>query len=310
MNKSVQILLLIALFPMIGNAREETLEERKQRIVRKYMRQSVDITQSDMMIPSGVVEDERIIDSEKYQDAKVSLQREDTSASPMMPPPQRPRPVPRADSNWLLGSMDETADASDPYADLYTDPYASSSIDSGEDLWSTWDTASETQASPTRQDRGYNPYAQTDGNRGMTDGRSQQIYSANGQQQNSGFGSSYSGRTGIFGQSRPTSGYNLQGNGTRSYGSDPSEGLLSSTYPQLDSSSEEEQSSTTQGYQPYKSPYVLQREQRSQQWGSQQQSTQEYKRQDSYQQFKDRNKTWNPTQDDAYINEMIQTPTR
>lgn len=309
MNKPVQILLLIALFPMIGTAREETLEERKQRIVRKYLRENLVITQSDMVVPSDLPEDERITDSEKFMDVEVGLDKHDASAAPFIPPP-RPRPVPRADSNWLLDT-DETADASDPYAD----PYASSLQNSGEDLWSTWDNPSVQLESPTRQDRSYNPYARTDSNQGMQDGRSQQNYSSYGQQQDSGYGSAYSGRTDLFGQPRQTdrsvyssSGFNLQGNSPRTYGSDPSEGLLSSPYPQLDSSSPEEQKP---GYQPYKSPYVQQHEQRSRQWGSPvQQPKQEYKRQDSYQQFKERNKTWNPTQDDAYTSELMQQPKR
>ena len=312
MNKPVQILLLIALFPMIGMAREETLEERKQRIVRKYLREDLAITQSDMVVPTDLPEDERIKDSEKFLDAEVDLQKHDASATPMMPPPQRPRPVPRADSNWLLDT-EETADASDPYAD----PFASSSMDFG----SEWNTPSEQRETGTsRRERSYSPYARSDSSRGMIDGRSQQDPSASGQQQGSGYGSSsiYSGRSDLFGQSRQDerstyeSGVNLQNSRARTYGSDPSEGLLVSPYPQLDaSSSREERKPGAQGYKPYRSPYDQQREQRAQQRGSQvQPQKQEYKRSDSYQQFKDRNKTWDPTQDDAYISEMMQQPKR
>lgn len=311
MNKPVQILLLFAFLPMLGMAREETLEERKQRIVRKYLRENATITQSDLVVPSDLpVEDEQVTDSEQFKDAEVDLQRHEGAATPIMPPQQRP--VPRANSNWLLDDMDEEADGSNPYAD----PYSSGSIDSGDNLWSAWDGTSSRDTQTTRQNRNTDsyrndPYSRQDSNRGIFGGRQQQEYSTGGQQ-GSGFGAS--SRTGIFGreqqsgQSGYSSGLNLQGSQTRTYGSDPSEGMLSTPLPQIDSSSrKDEQRRSSQGYQPYKSPYEQQREERRQQQrGTVPKPEQpEFKRPDSYQQWKERNKTWDPTQDDAYISEMM-----
>lgn len=298
MNKPVQILLLFALLPMVGMAREETLEERKQRIVRKYLRENMTITQSDMYVPSDLPsEDEEIINSEKFQGVDIGIEREEGSPSQIIrPPQQRPMPVPRADSNWLLDNSDEI---DDPYADPYADPFSSGAMDSG----SPWDTYSGTE-SPQKDKRSdpyrYDPNQRQDENQAMTDG-----------QQRSGFGSSsgFSGRADSFGQqqrerSTYSSGLDLQKR-NRTYGSDPSEGLLTSPYPQLDASSSKD-AERTQGFQPYKSPYDTQREKRSQQWGAQPEQKQpDYQRPDYQQQWKERNKTWDPTQDDAYTSEMM-----
>jgi hypothetical protein len=301
---------------MVGTAREETLEERKQRIVRKYLRERMTITQSDMLVPSDLPEDERVTASETFKDVAIDLKAQEGSPTVIIPPPQMPRPVPQTDNNWLLDSMAENTDPTDPYAD----PFAASRIDSGDDLWSSYDSTSG-QSESSMRGQEYdpyrdNPYAQEGEKRGIFGGRSQEAYSSR-EQQNPMRGSSsvYSSREDLYGsQQRDRSTYNsslnLPGNrGTRTYGSDPSEGLLTSPFSPSETSTsrEDERSRSTQGYQPYKSPYQQQREeQRQWQQGKQQQTAPEFSRPDSYQQWKERNKTWDPTADDAYINESMQ----
>lgn len=314
MNKSVQILILLALFPTLGMAREETLEERKQRIVRKYLRESMTLEQSGMIVPSDLPEDERVTDSEKFKDAEISLQREDGSPTAAVLPPRPPRPVARrANSNWLLDTDEGTTDA-------YGNPVTASTIDSGDDLWSAWDGSSEKKATSEidRQDRrSYDPsrnspYSRQNAERGTADAQNAQnaLY---GNQPNSRYGRTEdANRTDLFGRTRSdySSGLNVQGTGSNPYGSDPEQGMLTSPFPQLNSSGQERSSleqERRQSYKPYQSSYDKQREERSQQQQyTQPQQQQEFKRPDSYQQWKERNKTWDPTADDAYLNETMQ----
>ncbi|MDF7826301.1 hypothetical protein P4B35_19895 [Pontiellaceae bacterium B12227] len=309
MNKSVQILILLALFPMLGMAREETLEERKQRIVRKYLRERMSIDQSDMVVPSALPEDERITDSEKFKDAEVDLQRQSGTTAPVVPPPVQARPVPRrTEKNWLL---DDTEEVTDAFGNR-VDPYTAAPIDSGDDLWSAWDGTDRRESSIAsefdRNDRkSYDPtqnspYSRQNAQRNTAEGNA--LY---GNQQNSG-----TTRTDLFGRraSEYNSSLSTPGERTRTYGSDPEQGMLASPYPQLNPLNQER---TTTGddlrrqYKPYQSPYEKQREERRlKQSGTPVQKKQEFKRPDSYQQWKERNKTWDPTDDDAYINEMMQ----
>jgi len=52
MKRTVQtVLILTLLAPLCCVAREETMEERKQRIMRKYLRERSSIFQSPKIIP-------------------------------------------------------------------------------------------------------------------------------------------------------------------------------------------------------------------------------------------------------------------
>ena len=304
MNKPVQIVILLALLPLPGLAREETLEERKQRIVRKYLREQATITQSDMIVPSDLPEDERITDSEKFKTAEGSLDREESIAAPVLPAP-RPVPVPRADANWLLGDAEEIAEL-----DMFGNP-VEGSVDTESDFWSAWSGESETSKKQSRSDRRYDPY-----NRGDERSAGREEQSRSYQQESRFGGSSYSGGTDIFGrrQTQPesTTGFGVQDT-TRSYGFSTDQGLLTSPYQQMDENgnlspglSEKER---LQGFQPYKSPYSKREEQRQQNsWSTQQgkEQNEQYQRQDSYQQWKNRQNEYDPTADDAYINQMMQ----
>jgi hypothetical protein len=307
MTKTIQILLLCALFPMIGNAREETMEERKTRIVRKYLRERMTITQSDIVVPSDLLEDEQITDSEKFKEQDGSILRQEDGAASPLPQPPRPQPVPRVDSNWLLSDMGEGSDdfssSSDPYGT------AAGGFDDGSS-WSSWENGSgtESMADSARRDSRNDPYVSEDSRRGVMPER--QATSLFGRRPDSTYsGSSFSSRTDSFNPSPERSTYynsslNLQGNQGSAYGSDPSQGMLTSPFSQVDGSSTERQ--TPSGYKPYQSPYAQERERRQQQRGViPQTSSQEFTRPDAYEQWKGRSNSWDPTKDDAYINEMM-----
>ncbi|MDZ8118832.1 hypothetical protein [Pontiella agarivorans] len=304
MNKSVQILLALALFPLVVNARKETLEERKQRIVRKYLRENAAITQSDMVVPSEMEEDERVLDSEKLKEVKDnSLQREDVSGKPFIPPPPQPRPVPRENANWLFGDAEEEVTE----FDMYGNP-VDSSVDNDDSLWS-WDRAEKEKPERRRE-----TYSRSDG-RGDGSVRDSKSSGAGAWGQPDRNSSIFQTDSALFGRSRNMdrggsgTDFGLQGKSRRTYGSDPEEGLLS-PFPQYRSSGETKSSGfgtpSQQAHQPYKSTYEQEREQRQKQWNGLNQNLEkqedQFKRTDSYKQWKDRNKSYDPLSDDAYLN--------
>jgi len=303
MNKSVQILILIALFPMIGSAREETLEERKQRIVRKYLQEKATVTQSDIMVPSELEEDERITDSEKFSEARVSLERQEAGAKPMVAPPPAPRPAPRADANWLLQATDETAEL-----DMFGNP-----INSSADSWSSWGSTETERSEAGTSERRTDSYTRED----------RSSFSARGQQATTrdAYGRTTSSTVrprerDIFGrtatpesESTPSTGFRLDRT-PRTFGSSPDQGLLNNSFGQVRTpGTEDPRRSETQRsgtYTPYMSPYQKQREKQNQPtWSTQRSDTEQYERKDSYEKWKGRQNEFDPTADDAYINDMM-----
>lgn len=105
MYKSIQLLLVLSLLaPVIGEASEETLEERKKRIMRKYLRVRSEMVQSDLYVPEEADEevDVDIADTDHLQSAKIAIERHEPGMSPM------PMPVPRRavrqkkDTSWMI----------------------------------------------------------------------------------------------------------------------------------------------------------------------------------------------------------------
>jgi hypothetical protein len=155
MTKAIQILLLAAfLFPMFGSAQEETLEERKKRVTRKYLRERMNVSQSEMVVPEDLTEDVRVLDSEKFKEATVDLQRQAATTPPPPPMPRRPMPE-QADSNWLLNDIDNKE------VDLYADPFAPSkpSDDRPDYRSMIRDRKSDDQATGSSRSSIYDPYA-------------------------------------------------------------------------------------------------------------------------------------------------------
>ncbi|MEI6891420.1 MAG: hypothetical protein V5783_04525 [Pontiella sp.] len=294
MNKSVQILLLFALLPSIGMAREETLEERKTRIVRKYLREQMTIEQSNIVVPDEIGEDERIIDSEKFKEVESDLQRQGDITTPMMMPPRRlQRPMPRANSNWLLNDDEDLTDDADSY----------SGIDSADNLWSDWGEATHENSAPSHEQ----------GTQGSYDpGRNESFRS-----EDSGIES----RTGLFGRTQDASSYssglnrygsriNTYGTRINTYGSDSEQEMLASPFSRFNASGRSSLSTEQereQGYKPYVSPYAQQRADRLLPESSRaSQAQEEFQRPNAYEQWKQRDDTWDPTSDDAYLNEIMQ----
>lgn len=311
MKRGVQILLLVTcMLPVLAGAREETMEERKRRITRKYLRERVDITYSDRAVPEAQLEDETVLDSEKFKEAQVELQRQEPGAA-MPPPMRRPTPQPMENSNWLLT---EESEQDDPYADPFADPFAlkDSKDDSrSPDLWSNWNAKSDTSPySGTQRESRFN--WRGDGNPSSS-------------QPSGGYGAT---RQGIFGSRDTFSGstrpgypqQNDQSSGSidaldlsreKSFNPALDQTRLQSPFPiRTDSSrngSFETEVQPRQGtYTPHKSPYEQQREQRKKQWGNYTEPQQEYRRPDRYQQWKKKSQpTFDPMSDDAYIEEMM-----
>ncbi len=285
---------------MLGNARDETLEERKQRITRKYLRERAAVTQSDLTVPTDMLEDERVTESEKFAETMVDLDRQESAAAPIMPPPPTV-PVPRTDANWLLDGADEITDF-----DAYGNP-VESSIDSGGDLWSAWGTETESREQQRSESRRYDPYSREE--RGIYGNRDERSIRGT----ISGGPASAETRSDLFGrrQSQPTytTGFGLQGD-RRTYGPSPEQGLLNSTFGQRSSGTESDPVSTESerelNYTPYKSPYQQKKELQNQPtWSTSGSEQEQYKRSDSYEQWKTRKKAWDPTADDAYVDELM-----
>ena len=71
---------------------------------------------------------------------------------------------------------------------------------------------------------------------------------------------------------------------------------------------DDKSSRSATGYTPYRSPYETRQEQRQQPQEPESMQPQEpgFSRQTPYQKWKDDNQGWDPTADDAYLNELMQ----
>lgn len=298
------------------------MAERRQRIMRKYLRNHSNIAQSDLEVPGVQLEDEGLVESEHYKNTPISLQRKASGTSIPPPPPRRPPPQ-TGNSNWLL--------AADP---LLTDPFA------------------------LPGDREEPAKKKTDGS---TWGREQESSSYGGVQYESWFGSRNKGaglgngsRNGSRQEGLSTSrGYNPFSFGGKSFGSQqqesapyssrysslfgrkPEASSFGSGYGTLDFSRERTEDPTLnqgglqipfsrestlsvngalgvdrkgQTYVPYKSFYETRRQQQQNQqppWGGQTQQKPEYKRVDPYKAWKKRTPVYDPMGNDAFVNEHL-----
>ena len=104
MNKVFIFIIYLLLVSICSEAAEETLEERKRRIMRKYAPLKTTITQSNMEVVGAFSEDESVIASEIMQVEDLQFEREDPNRM-IRPPAVRPNPQ-QSQSNWLLPSED------------------------------------------------------------------------------------------------------------------------------------------------------------------------------------------------------------
>lgn len=102
MHKVFIFIIQLLLISICGEAAEETLEERKKRIMRKYGSIKTTIMQSDMEVVNVFNEDERVIASEIMQVDDLQFEREEPNRM-IRPPVVRPN-MQQNQSNWLLDS--------------------------------------------------------------------------------------------------------------------------------------------------------------------------------------------------------------
>ncbi len=309
MKRSVQILLLFACsVSLFAGAQEETMEERKRRITRKYLQKRVDLTQGDMVVPDTAVENEEVLSSEKFKDPQVALQRQEPGARMPAPSPQRPRPS-AANRNWLLAGDPE---AEDPYANPFARKETKDEPKKQTD-WTTWGT--EREASPYTS-----PYTLAEGesrfNWRSYDSKRQgglfgsQDTSSEGIQ--SAFQSQYPARDGrsLYGQQResqtPYSTGGLDFSRDKTFDSTLIQNpFLRETTPSTDQSFGFG-SRKQPGYTPYKSPFQTQLDHRKEQWKSYTEPGQKSPKQDPYKKWKEQNpQQFDPMRDDAFIDELM-----
>ena len=101
MHKVFIFIIQLLLISICGEA-EETLEERKKRIMRKYGSIKTTIMQSDMEVVNAFNEDERVIASEIMQVDDLQFEREEPNRM-IRQPVVRPN-MQQNQSNWLLDS--------------------------------------------------------------------------------------------------------------------------------------------------------------------------------------------------------------
>ncbi len=286
------------------------MAERRQRIMRRYLRERSNIVQSDLEVPVARPEDEVLAESEQYKETQINLQHQAAGTPMPPPPPPRQPPAQTKNSNWLL--------AADP---LLSDPFSPADTKEAPKKTTDW-SIREQEQSPyggvqyeswfsrrnkeapvenrsrygSRQEglstsRGYNPFSFG----GNSFGTQQQETAPWSRKQEGSSGSGF----GTLDLSRE-----------RTYNPNQNQDYLQSPLFPLPSPSANRSNGTKtkrQGYVPYKSPYETRRQQQQQQqrWGGQNQQEQEYKRVNPYQEWKKRTPVYDPTDNDAFINEHM-----
>jgi hypothetical protein len=283
------------------------MEERKRRVTRKYLRERTNIVQGDAEVPFEDTADESVIDSERFVQPEVDFQRQEPP-----PPPAPPRPLPvEGNEDWLL-TVDPMTD--DPYADPFSKAAPEDSSRKKED-WLTWGMEPNPSSfGGVQRDSWYDrrsqeaehPQSYDLRRESLLKSRDPRSFSSEGkqpgfQQQESIMG----GYPELFGrQQKGQSGHTGTGlDLLYDKGFNPTLDQSRSAQPG-DRPFGSRSQMKPHGYTPYKSPYQTQREQ--QQRGSYRPPEQEYKRQDSFQKWKDKNQSrFDPSRDDAYIDELM-----
>jgi len=293
------------------------MEERKRRITRKYLRERTVLAQSEWMVPEAYADDEAVLNSEKFLEPEVDLQRQEPGMAPPRPPQRRPMPQAQ-NSNWLL-DVDPLQD--DPYASFLAP--AKKTEEKPQADWSAW--GNNQKASPSAGAQSDSLFYQRDAadeqpsstfdlmRQGKFNPQDSRAFSAEGMPQgfpqNPALGSPYqSYQSGI---QNPYSASGLDLSRDRAYNSPQNSGRLRSPYS-LNSQADENGKFGSGAQQrkggdtPYKSPYQIQREQRQQQGGGYRKPETEFRRQDPYQKWKEQNSNrLDPTRDDAFIDELM-----
>ncbi len=342
MNRNVYTLLVAAMVASVLNvAQAETMADRKQRIMRKYMRERQDIMQSDLGVPDAAQEDSRVVESEQFKEPSLEFQRQKGGVAP--PPSVRPLPVQQPERSWWL----ETAEMEE---DPYADPFSShtDAREGSEDSWSPWgkrddSSAYDDGAYGQQRNGGDDTYSghregspiyggdssqQWDG-RGDTYPGGQSVYGRQSESRNrsSVSGMTYDGYTvrrvptsrdndrtpGFYGRQQTDTRGTDSGWGVDSavrYGSSPSSGLLQTPFSSPASTQDWSLQNQTPGYTPYRSPFQIQGDEQRRYGGDLQPQQPQYSRPNNYEKWKDTNKAWDPTTDNSYLDELMRNQRR
>lgn len=293
MNQTIQALLTaLVLASVLSGARAENMAERKQRIMRKYMRERQDIVQSDLGVSEVAQEqvDARVTDSEQFKEIPVEFKRQIGGVAPL--PGVRPAPLQRPERNWWL----ETAELNE---DPYADPFAPKA-DAREEVTSPWSPWSGRSTYDMQSESGAESYGSGTTDDGYTFERTSPY-----QEQGRTSGFNVPRQTGIRGTD---SGWGL--NSVNRYGSSPSRGLLQSPFSSSPSSQIRSPQTQTPGYTPYRSSYQIQADQLRRSGGNLQPVQPQYMRPSSYQKWKESNNPWDPTSDNIYLDELMRDQKR
>jgi hypothetical protein len=93
-------------------------------------------------------------------------------------------------------------------------------------------------------------------------------------------------------------------NPATTYGSSPSSGLFPSPFSTSGSTQPGSTQNQSPGYDPYSNPFQIQRNDQRYNGGNLQPQQPEYSRPQPYQKWKDSNKKWDPSADDAYLDAL------
>ena len=288
---------------LFAGTREETMEERKRRITRKYLQERADITYSDTVVPDAVVEAEEVLASEKYKDVQIDLKRQEPGARmPPSAPPPRSR-LRAANPNWLLA--DET-EAEDPYAN----PFALKETKEKpreKTGWTAWGTERDSSTYTAAERESQFNWRSRDTKRSGLFG-SQDASAKDARPQ----GSTLNGR-GLFGRKPATtrSPYSTGGldlSRDKTFAPTTSQSALQSSFLRTPAQSTGQSGSKKQqGYIPYKGTYPTQRDPwKERQDGYAKPAGQEPRKKDAFQKWKERDpQQIDPMRDDAFITEMM-----
>jgi hypothetical protein len=343
MNRSVYVFVTATIIVSVLNgAHAESMVERKQRIMRKYMRERQDIVQSDLGLSAAVEEDARVVESERFKELSPNFERQKGVTMPRVIQPNQPVPV-QSERNWWL----ETAEMD---TDSFANPFSSrtDAEEGSTSSWSPWgrredssiygnaygqqrDGQDETYSGRREDSSVYgDAYGQQrEGRRGDTYPGAWSAYGMPGESGNrsSGSGMTYGGYTtrrapasrendrssGFYGRQqtepRGTGGAWGINSGGR-YGSAPSSGLPQSPFPPSSTAQDWNSQNQIPGYTPYRSPYQDQGGEQRRSGSNLQPQQPQYSRPNNYQKWKDNNKAFDPTSDNSYLDELMRNQRR
>jgi hypothetical protein len=341
MKRNIQALFIVAFIAAaLSVVKAETMEERKQRIMRKYMRERQDIVQSDLGVPENVQDqdDLRVAESERFKEPSLEFKRQESglTSRPMAPRPAVPV---QAERNWWL----ETAEMEqDPYADPFSS--ARDSEEESKERWSPWGSRDDESVYAQQQDEQNDTYSGSrEGSFISGDAAGQQwnrrryeTYPGNrsafGMQNDPRYGSSLPGtaydgyttrRSATFGENERMPGYyGRQAGGTRGTDADwtldsggryrPSQstGLLQPSLSPYSVSPGLTSQDQATGYMPYRSSYQIQNARQRRSADNLQPQQTPYMRPNNYQKWKDNNTTWDPSSGNTYLDELMQNQRR